>query len=279
VILISNTPGELDLREHVTPPALPARKLGRRALHAPPLKLADYLEEGAKPPAAVHRSHIGFSWGMLANDQLGDCGEAMVLHAIEAFHLDAGTPVPAFTDQDAIALYSQAAGYDPADPSTDQGTDNAQLVQSWQSPGVTCAADSSTHTIAGSLFVDPANVVEAQIAIWEFVVLFRAIALPAAVEGANGQWTLPADLSAPDAQPGSYGGHDVPYLSYDGARYRTITWGQEWLVDVDFDQYYAEQGFVVVTREMLNRSGISPSGVNWSRLNADLAALPSVPAA
>ncbi|HYB25349.1 MAG TPA: hypothetical protein VEF89_01915 [Solirubrobacteraceae bacterium] len=41
---------------------------------------------------------------MLANDRIGDCVIAMMLHSIEDFHLDASTPVPAFTDQDAIGI-------------------------------------------------------------------------------------------------------------------------------------------------------------------------------
>ena len=81
------------------------RRLGLNleTLHRPTLKLADYIQaELANPPAAVSRPHPGFNWGMLANDRLGDCVIAMMLHSIEDFHLDAETPVPAFTDEDAI---------------------------------------------------------------------------------------------------------------------------------------------------------------------------------
>ena len=53
---------------------------------------------------------------MLANDTIGDCVIAMMLHSIEDFHLDAGTPVPAFTDADAISIYSAITGYVPGDP-------------------------------------------------------------------------------------------------------------------------------------------------------------------
>jgi hypothetical protein len=34
----------------------------------------------------------------------------MMLHSIEDFHLDAGTPVPGFTDKDAISIYSAITG-------------------------------------------------------------------------------------------------------------------------------------------------------------------------
>ena len=114
------------LRDEHTPPTLPVSPktgLNLRTLHRPSLKLADYIHPHlATPPAAISRPHPGFKWGMLANDQIGDCVIAMMLHSIEDFHLDAGTAVPAFSDQDAIHLYSAITGYNPNDPSSDQGT-------------------------------------------------------------------------------------------------------------------------------------------------------------
>lgn len=260
-------------------PSLPDDpQLGHAAPHTPKLDLADYVAAGAEPPPAVHRSHLSFPFGILANDRLGNCGEAMVIHAIEAFHLSAHTTPPPFVDQDAIKLYSDVMGYVPGDPSTDQGTDNHKLVDFWKNTGVTCAAEVAAntpvlpHKIAGSLFVDPKDTRLTRIAIWEFVVMFRAIGLPITAQGKH-EWKLVDPSLQGPAGVGSWGYHDIPYLSYDQKRIRNVSWGQELLVDWDFDLAYADSGFVVVSRDMLNRRGMSPSGVNWTALLADLAKL------
>lgn len=67
------------------------------------------------------------SWDMLANDQYGDCGEAGMLNYARARTTYAGKPlVP--TRDDAIRLYSNATGFDPTNPSTDQGTNLSDLM-------------------------------------------------------------------------------------------------------------------------------------------------------
>ena len=66
------TDPDFRLRDHYTPPTLPALPktgLNLATLHKPALKLSDYIHaELANPPAAVSRPHAGFQWGMLAND-------------------------------------------------------------------------------------------------------------------------------------------------------------------------------------------------------------------
>ncbi len=246
------------------PEALP--KLGHRAGHSSSLHLADFIHKDASAvPPAVHRPHPGHAFPMYLNDSLGDCGEAMTLHGIEAFHLDAGTPVPAFADGDAEKLYEQVGGYVPGNPETDRGTDNHVLVKHWHRPGVKCAADGSEHKIVATVGVDPKDVQLNQRAIWEFVALFRAIALPKTAQGQK-EWEVTEPNLHGDAAPGSWGGHDIPYISYDGSVFGNVTWGTELLVTYGFDAAYAMEGFVVVTQEMLSNEGVSPAGVDWTEL-------------
>jgi hypothetical protein len=251
-------------------------------LHTPQLNLADYVESEAQPPAAVHRSHLGnpLLKDPLGNTDWGDCGDAMTLHAFEAFHLDAGTPPPPFVTGDALHLYSAVSGFDPnqgppGQNPTDQGTDNQQLVNYLLSTGALCAADGSVHRATASLFVDPADPVLSRIAMWEFVALFRAVGLPNTAQGQQAWKVVDPSLQG-DAAVGSWGYHDIPYFSYDGQRIRTDSWGLPILVDWDFDRAYAVQGFVLTTQDQLNLQGVSPAGVNWTKLNADIAKLPSV---
>jgi len=264
------------LRDHYCAPSLPpAPKIGLNldSLHRPTLKLADYIHpELANPPAAISRPHPGFQWGMLANDRIGDCVIAMMLHSIEDFHLDAGTPVPAFTDQDAISVYSAITGYNPSNPNSDQGTDESTAMQYWEAPGLG-TSDGATHTIAATVAVDPRNLNECRIAIDEFVDLQVGIALPVTAQGQK-EWTVVGNGKTGKSAPGSWGGHGIPYREYDAETFKCVTWGAELLLTVPFHSDYAQEAHVVVTEEMLTKQGIGPSGVNWDELIADIKALP-----
>jgi hypothetical protein len=268
------------LRDHHAPPMLPATPktgLNLDTLHRPTLKLADYLHADlASPPAAVSRPHPGFNWGMLANDTIGDCVIAMMLHSIEEFHLDAGTPVPAFTDHDAISLYSAITGYNPNDPNSDQGTDENTAMQYWEQPGLK-TSDGVDHTIVATVAVDPSNLNECRIAIDEFVALQIGIALPLTAQGQK-EWTVVGNGKTGRSAPGSWGGHGIPYREYDAETFKCVTWGAELLLTVPFHQAYAQEAHVVVTKEMLNKTGVGPSGVAWDQLIADIKVLTSAPA-
>jgi hypothetical protein len=263
------------LRDSHTPPevpALPKTGLILETLHRPALKLVDYIHADlANPPAAVSRPHPGFNWGMLANDRLGDWVIAMMLHSIEEFHLDAKTPVPAFTGHDAIKLYSAITGYDPNDPSTDQGTNESTAMKYWQRPGL-ATGDGVDHTIVATVAVDPSDLNECRIAIDEFVALQIGIALPITAQGQK-EWTVVGDGRTGHSAPGSWGGHGIPYREYDAETFKCVTWGAELLLTVPFHEAYAQEAHVVVTREMLDNTGVGPSGVAWDELIADVKAL------
>jgi hypothetical protein len=264
------------LRDDHTPPTLPpSPKTGLilDGLHRPTLKLSNYIRPAlAKPPAAVSRPHPGFAWGMLANDRLGDCVIAMMLHSIEDFHLDGNTPVPAFTDKDAVSLYSAITGYDPSDPSSDRGTNESTAMHYWEHQGLH-TSDGQPHQIVATVAVDPSDLDECRIAIDEFVDLQIGIALPLTAQGQT-EWTVVGDGRTGHSKPGSWGGHGIPYREYDADTFKCVTWGQELLLTVPFHQAYAQEAHVVVTREMLSREGIGPSGVAWDELIADIRALP-----
>jgi hypothetical protein len=264
------------LSHEYTQPTLPASpKLGLilDGLHKPTLKLSDYIRPAvATPPAAVSRPHPGFQWGMLANDRLGDCVIAMMLHSIEDFHLDAGTPAPGFTDADAVSLYSAITGYNPNDPNSDQGTNESTAMQYWEQHGLH-TSDGQPHQIVATVAVDPSDLNECRIAIDEFVDLQIGIALPLTAQGQT-EWKVVGDGHTGHSAPGSWGGHGIPYREYDADTFKCVTWGQELLMTAQFHQAYAQEAHVVVTREMLNKQGIGPSGVAWDELIADIRALP-----
>src|SRR5665213_2732493 len=74
------------------------------------------------------------SWPMLLNNQLGNCTCASALHMEQAWSTNAGGSfIP--TDAQALTAY-KAFGYDPSDPSTDQGADMLSVLKYWKSTGI-----------------------------------------------------------------------------------------------------------------------------------------------
>lgn len=254
-------------------------KLGSASPHRPLLDLRNYVEQRVQLPPSVHR-RLPLLGDAFLNDAIGDCGEVMAIQAFRAFHSEARTPIPNFVGEDASDFYTLVGGYDPSqiqpDGSnpTDNGTDNDVLVEKLKSPGLHCAADDSYHKIEASVFVDPSDPYLTKVAIWEFVVCFRAYGLPLTAQAAQGKWQMPTDLSLPESKPGSWGYHDIPLTSYGPHAVGFPTWGLPWVALWDFDTTFATQSFVVVTKEMKTLQGVSPAGINWTKLNADLAALP-----
>jgi hypothetical protein len=199
----------------------------------------------------------------------------MMLHSIADFHLDAGTPVPAFTDQDAIGIYSAITGYNPNDPMSDRGTNENTAMRFWERRGLK-TSDGVTHKIVATVAVDASDLNECRIAIDEFVDLQIGIALPKTAQGQQ-EWTVVGDGKTGDSAPGSWGGHGIPYREYDAETFKCVTWGAELLLTVPFHQDYAQEAHVVVTEEMLNNQGIGPSGVVWDELVTDIKTLNSYP--
>src|SRR5215468_8854266 len=102
-------------------------KLGKKPARpgAVKFKLANYLVKLKLPtPPQVfgHEGLIGANWGMLGNDQYGDCVWAGAAHETMLWNKEAARAV-SFSDKSVLSDYSAATGFDPNDPSTDQGTD------------------------------------------------------------------------------------------------------------------------------------------------------------
>src|SRR6478609_4511675 len=94
-----------------------ALRLGRKAPSNDPrtLKLAKYAPNLPPAPPMKNWSALASDWGMMANDALGDCTIASAGHIVLLDTAARGAPIHIPDDQ-IIAAYSGACGYDPRDP-------------------------------------------------------------------------------------------------------------------------------------------------------------------
>ena len=144
----------------------------------PRLHLSSFIGTALPPPPdpvdyAVPET-IPFLSEVLHNDTLGDCTCAGVVHIVGNWLGNAGKPInvgPA----NALWLYERACGYNPGDPSSDQGGNEQDVMAFVRAHGLDAAGN---HKISGFVAVNPAKTTEIMQALWLFENIYFGVALP-----------------------------------------------------------------------------------------------------
>jgi hypothetical protein len=236
---------------------------------APPGKLAkrlwlsDYAAPDSALPASVDHRPVGMNIGMLGNDSVGDCVIAAGGHTTEVAEFyglsKAATQV---TTASTLAYYSSVTGYDPNDPSTDQGTDLPTFLSYWRK-----------HALWGDkldayVAFDPMKPDDWRAVIDYFGVAFFGAWLPATVVNAldNGRvidWNSTIDPLTHDA------GHGIVGVGYDATGVWVATWGQFVHMTWAFAARYVDEAYAPLLPSW--GSGKEPNALNVTQLEADAA--------
>jgi len=249
-------------------------KLGKQPKRGDPrtLKLSKYLKISELPaaPPAVDWTKAVPRYGVLLNDQLGDCVIAGMMHLAMGWQANAGQTPATPSDSEVIAAYSAIGGYDPSDPSTDQGCNMLDALNYWRETGITIGGQ--TNQIVAFAEVNPANDEEMKAALWLFGGLFTGFQMPESAENAD-SWTVPSCGLKGKGKPGSWGGHCAPLGAENGSCFQAITWGELMPTMDNFVADYCEEAYAVLSSEWIEKNGQAPSGFDMAALQADLAAL------
>lgn len=239
-------------------PAQPAR---------PHLRLARLLHpELPEPPAAADWvfSVPTAAWGMLGNDQVGDCTCAGLAHKrIGDVYANAGRVLDV-TTAETLKLYSAVTGYNPAEPSTDRGALCQDVLAYWHKHGFL-----GERPVAYAR-VDLANETEVRQAIALFGQLYCGFNVPSS---AMDQF----DAGRPwDVVRGARieGGHCVTIGAYDAEGLTCVTWGETQRMTWRFFRTYFDEAWVVIGPDDINpKTGADRAGLNLAALEADFRAL------
>lgn len=234
------------------------------------LKLMSYLDSTVLPkiPANVGHDAIVPSWaGALGNQSVGDCVFAGAAHETILFNAEAGRHVP-FSDAAVLSDYSALTGYNPNDPSTDQGTDMQQAASYRMKTGI-IDATGTRHKIGAYLAVTPGNPDELAAAIYIFGAVGVGLRFPdfAMDEFDQGvPWaTKPGQL------PNIVGGHYVPATARRNGVFDVVTWGKVQKMTAEFYRHFCDETLVYLSPEFLT-AGKSPEHFDLAHLQADLKA-------
>lgn len=202
-------------------------------------------------------------WGMMLNDQLGDCTCAAVGHMIQSFTTDTGSELT-LPDSAILKAYEDVAGYVPGDPYTDRGAMVSDVLKYWKSTGI------GGHKIEAYAQVSPTNHTLLRQSIELFGAIDIGIQLPVAAQSMGNYWNMGAQTSATgDYAPGSWGGHSVAVLAYNDWSYICVSWGQLIRINTIFWATYVDEAWAAISPDFFNGTK-SASGLDLAQLNADL---------
>jgi hypothetical protein len=216
--------------------------------------------------AVIKQSPDG--WTMAANDQYGDCVFADCAHQEMLRTANVGTIWIPTTDQ-VLALYSAVTGFNPTDPSTDQGADELTVIEYLTATGW------GGRKLDGHGNLNPAQFDQIKWAVCLFGACRLGINLPASAMNqfnAEQPWDYVAGSQLD-------GGHDVPVVRYfaDGSL-GIVSWGQFVIVTPAFmaAKYddgtpYVEEAHAELALDWIRAVGTAPSDLNLTQLQQDLA--------
>lgn len=207
-------------------------------------------------------------WGMLANDQYGDCMPAGQGHAVMLETAEGGKPVTVGPEE-TLADYFAMNGVPWGDPgsNSDQGTDPRVGLEYHRTIGM-LATPSARHKLAAWVSLEVGNLTELAEAAYLFGVAGIGLNLPQSAQDqfGSGYWRV---------VPGSpiEGGHWIVIVGRWNGYFEGISWGERIHITPQFLSRYMSFGAGMLSPEVINGQGKSPEGVDYAQLKADLGQL------
>jgi hypothetical protein len=248
-------------------------KLGKQTARHDPrtLLLASYVTPALPtPPASFDLTTKVSAWGMMDNDQIGDCTCAAAGHLLMEWTANAGKKMFTPTDKQVVAAYSAITGYNPTTGANDNGAVEIDVLNYWRQSGI------AGHKIGAYVALEPANHAHVMDSVYIFEGCYIGLRLPKSAQAQvqNHQpWSVPPGGPAGDGAPGSWGGHAVPVVAYDARGVTVVTWGALQTMTWSFWETYCEEAYAILSNDYLTKKKQTPQGLNLQQLQSDLADL------
>lgn len=248
-------------------------KLGKSTARHDPrtLLMASYVSTGLPtPPANFDLTSKVSKWGMMENDQIGDCTCAAAGHLLMEWTANASKKIFTPTDKQVVAAYSAITGYNPQSGANDNGAIEIDVLNFWRQSGI------AGHKIGAYVALEPSNHNHIMDSVYIFEGCYIGLQLPnsAKPQVQNHQpWSVPPGGPTGDGKPGSWGGHAVPVVAYDARGVTVVTWGALQRMTWSFWETYCDEAYAILSNDYLNKKKQAPQGFNVAQLQADLADL------
>lgn len=249
-------------------------KLGRRPrTFRPEVPHWSALRMMAKPLAPIPAKKSWLAgmppdFGMMLNDQLGDCTCAAIYHARQVWSFNGQGTEDTEPDAEVLATYEQACGYVPGDPSTDHGGVEQDVLGYWSNTGIPLA-DGTRDKLLAWIEIDPRNLDDVRRAIYECGLVYIGFNVPAyLMSGA-----VPAlwDVD-PTADNSIVGGHAIvlPGYSVASASFDLVSWGAAYRMTEEFFAAFVDEAYALGDQQWINATGQTPLGLSTAALEAQM---------
>lgn len=254
----------------------PPYKLGKKpASHSVTLKFDAVFDirKLPKPPMGRFGRYSmvrGGRWGMLGNDDYGDCVWAGAAHEDMIFNAMGGNVV-AYNAKDVLADYADCTGFDPAAPDTDNGTD-MRVAASYRRKTGLLAADGSRQKIDGYLALKVGNIQQIEVSTYLFGACGLGVQLPSS---AMDQFDSAEPWHRTSGRPTNEGGHYISHVGRNSANdMLVVTWGRLHAATDDWMATYMDEGIAYLDFSVLDKiKRLSPDGYDETALQSFFAKL------
>lgn len=253
----------------------PAYKLGKTAArHAISLKFENVFDirKLPKPPAGKFGRYplVKGKWGMLGNDDYGDCVWAGGAHEDMIFNSMGGRKI-AYQTKDILSCYRDVTGFDPAVPDSDQGTDMKQAASYRRKTGL-LAIDGTRQMIDGYMALKVGNVEQIEVCTYLFGACGIGVQMPS---NAMDQFDAAEPWHRTTQRTSIEGGHYIPHVGRNSVHEQlVVTWGRIQGVTDDWLAHYMDEGVAYLDFSILDAlKNTSPDGFDQQALQKYFAAL------
>lgn len=233
------------------------------------LSLKSILDTDALPSIPETFSPIDLStvkFQMYGNDQYGDCAFAKEGNILTFWgKLKHGDAYEAPTLQEILDAYSAVTGFNPNDPSTDQGTILLDMLNYWRKHPM------HGHWLAGYGEIQLQNTDLLDASIFLFQGADLGVQIPEHtmedIEAGKKIFDVPSRHSS------IIGGHDIPALTYDQDNYNVASWGEPYKMTKAFYYTYCDEAYALIGHEYMQKNKTIVNGVRINVLENYLKSL------
>jgi hypothetical protein len=198
---------------------------------------------------------------------LGDCTCAGCGHAEQVWTYNALLAMQTPDDSAVLMLYEAACGYSPADPRTDQGGIEQNVLTYWMKTGF------NGRELTAFVEVDPSKPQDIRRTIADCGVCYIGFNVPQFLEdgltAAGCVWDL-----TPSGDQSIIGGHCVILVGYDAAgNYVVISWGNFYTMTPAFFEAFVDEAYGLIDGDFVKANGTTPAGLSIADWQAQMVAL------
>jgi hypothetical protein len=256
---------------------MPGLKLGKQAATEDPkdLVFAKYLDVSKLPAPPAEFGHESLvppkGWGMLGNDEWGDCAWAGPAHETMLLTDEAGDPAT-FTTEGVLSDYATCTGFKanagpPGHNPTDNGSNVRDVLNYRRKTGIV-DSKGTRHKIGAFVKLRPGDIEHVLQALDIFQVVGIGLKFP---EFAMEQFNHGEPWNVVEGAPAPEGGHYVCAVG-KRANINIVTWGALQQMTEAFFEKYCDEAWAYISNETLKEER-NIEGFDLAQLNADLKAL------